>query len=154
MGKAVKDQESERALAKETGEDQVQTFEHMLQELKAQESTAKATLDQLGSGTHDMHKNLEDAKAAIKRIIETHDKAIQNLTAAISVSKNDENELAAAEKNDVAEHEKFIATLDRDKERMSNHQQTAENDKKAAEKTLADLEADHIKSVDELKASL
>merc|ERR1712083_81500 len=37
---------------------------------------------------------------------------------------------------------------------MSNHRQTAENDKKAAENTLADLEADHIKSTDELKARI
>lgn len=150
----LEDEQTERALAKETGEDQVLTFENMLRELKAQQSTAKATLDQLESGTHDMHQNLADVKAALSGIISVHTKAIQNLTAAISINQNNENEIAAAEKNDVADHEDLITTLEKDKVQMTAHRVGAEDVKKTEEATLANLEANHQASVDDLKVTL
>merc|ERR1712217_550677 len=130
--------------AKETGEDQVLTFENMLRELKAQQSTAKATLDQLESGTHDMHQNLADVKAALSGIISVHTKAIQNLTAAISINQNNENEIAAAEKNDVADHEDLITTLEKDKEQMTAHRVGAEDLKQSRADQLEDFEAQKL----------
>merc|ERR1711920_22023 len=150
----LEDEQTERALAKETGEDQVLAFANMLGELQAQQTTAKAIIDQLESGTHDMHQNLADVKAALSGIISVQNKVIQNLTAAISINQNNENEIAAAEKNDVADHEDLITTLEKDKEQMTAHRVGAEDVKKTEEATLANLEANHQASVDDLKVTL
>merc|ERR1719436_147531 len=154
LAKAVEDEQTERALAKATGDDQVRTFENMLHELKAQKNTATATLDQLESGTHDKHHDLEAVKAALSGIIATHNKAIQNLTAAIFVSKNNEGELVAAEENDVADHDELVTSLKKDKDQMIAHQKSAEELKKSEEDNLAKLEANHQATVDGLKEQL
>lgn len=152
--KALEDHQTKLALKKETGEDQIETFKAMVQELKNQKSTAEATLGELESGTHEKHVALEKAKATITQTIETHKKAIQNLTAAISVGKSNEDELQIAEKNAAAEHENLVASLTDDTAQLNTHKQSEEAYKKTAESKLSDLEAGHVTEVEELKGDL
>merc|ERR1712060_887844 len=123
----------------------------MLQQLKDQKNTAEATLKEIETGTHEKHAALEHAKATIRQTIKVHDEAIQNLAAAISVSKTDENDIKLAEEDAVATHNDLIASLNKDKGELAKHQKSAEGYKKTEQGKLDGLEAEHITDIAELK---
>merc|ERR1712187_910514 len=117
-------------------------------------SSAETTLQELADGKHETQTALEHAKATIKKTIDMHNEAIQNLTAAISVSKTDEDELEMAEKDAVTTHNNLIASLKADKGELAKHEEAAKGYKKTEEDKLAGLEAKHETDVAALKEAL
>jgi len=152
--KVLEDEQTEVSLQKETGQDLVQTFKSMLEQLKAQRSTAASTLKELQEGVHDKHTDLKNAKATIEGIINTHSAAIQNLTAAIAVSKSSEADLQQAENHDVEDHEELITSLEADTEQLGDHKKVQEGFKQKEEEDLAKAQGDHTDDVEDLKGTL
>merc|ERR1712087_942478 len=86
--KAMEENTQTLRTKKEFGDDQVKALSAMIDELKNAKAKSVGELNDLPTGKHAAHEEINSVKNAIQAVIDTREARIQNLTALVSRNEN------------------------------------------------------------------
>merc|ERR1712194_478585 len=142
-------------LEKESGDDAIQILKDNVASLRSQKQIVNDELHELVvSKTHDKHHELEIAKAAKQRIIDTHEATVQSLSGVLSVNELDEQEIRSNEQLADEKHAEAVQDLNDLKTNVMDEKHSLEAQQQAKDADLKKFESDQSKHIDDVRASV
>jgi hypothetical protein len=142
-------------LEKESGDDAIQILKDNVASLRSQKQAVNDELQELVvSKTHDKHHELEIAKAAKQRIIDTHEATVQSLSGVLSVNELDEQEIRSNEQLADEKHAEAVQDLNDLKTNLMDQKHSLEAQQQAKDADLKKFESDQSKHIDDVRASV
>jgi len=142
-------------LEKESGDDAIQILKDNVASLRSQKQTVNDELHELVvSKTHDKHHELEIAKAAKQRIIDTHEATVQSLSGVLSVNELDEQEIRSNEQLADEKHAEAVQDLNDLKTNLMDQKHSLEAQQQAKDADLKKFESDQSNHIDDVRSSV
>jgi len=110
------DEELENARGE--NEDKIKVYDDMIEKLTAAIKTAQAEVKTLHEGTHDKHKALENARAAISKTIAQHENIVKNMRAALALNEQQTAQKIGDQKGSWDEFNVALQALAEQKEKL------------------------------------
>lgn len=141
-------------LEKEAGDDAIQTLRDHEADLRSKEAAVKEEVNELESGTHDKHAELEIAKKAINDIIETREETIQGLSGVLTITEHDEQAIKEKQQRADDSHAETIKDLNAEKQQFIHQKRSLEDQSKTKAAELTQFESDQSKRIEDVRANV